>query len=288
MDFKNRALYSLSRRIIQRNHRFKNLHSGKSCYFFGNAKSLKYYDLNNFKDKISFGCNSLFLHKDFSNLGVSYYYNGDPLFFYPYWRNFYTLRIEKNLLGSLYAKKIKENNQINYFINVSDYPNIRGKNIFYVHHFGKNFTTYQDCSLDGVFNANQSALSAMLGMAIFLGFEDVTLVGFDHLLKPKASEHFYEYGKLDKVFETAVLHENFLKSAQEFLKLKVVSPNSDYIGHIIQSVSYEELTGSSPFFKENTEIIDNSDLKILEKCNYGYSITKKQFLQNNPENYNLA
>ena len=115
----------------------------------------------------------------------------------------------------------------------------------------------------------------MLGMAIYLGFKDITLVGFDHLLLPKASEHFYEYGLLDKVHTPAPLHAKLLTSAQEFLELRVVSPNDSYKGQVIPHIQYEELTGQKLRFKENNEILSSEDLLILQSCNYNYSITSR-------------
>ena len=281
MNLKNSLIFFLAKNIILKNKKFKDLHMGESCYLFGNAKSLKYYDLSLFSDRVSIGCNSLFLHKDFGHIDCQYYYNGDPFYLYPYWRNQYTRKIEKNVLGALYKKKIREYSNINFFINISDYPAIRGENIHYVHNYGHHFTNYTDCSLDGIFSANQSGLSSMLGMAIYLGFKDITLVGFDSLLIPKASEHFYEYGELDLDHEATELHKEYVKNAQEFLELRVVSPNDSYKGHIIPHIQYDELTGEDLKFKENHEIISNDDLNVLRNCNYNFSITENLFKKNN-------
>ena len=276
MNLKNRILFNLTKKIILKNKNFKGIHNGESCYLFGNAKSLKYYDLSLFNDRVSIGCNSLFLHKDFGDMRMSYYYIGHSFFYYPYWRNIYTGKRERNIIGSLYAAKFRENSDVNIFINVSDYPSLRGENIFYFHNFDQHFTDYVDCSLDGVFSATQSALSGMLGVALFLGFKDVTLVGCDHLLRPKASEHFYEYGMLDEV-NSSIMGQEILASAQKFVKLRVVSPSNIYRGDLIPHIQYDELTGQNPQFKENYEIISKDDLSVLINCNLPYSITEDEF-----------
>jgi hypothetical protein len=268
MNLKNKLLYSATKKTLSVNKKLKGLHSGENCYLFGNARSLKYYDLSKFNDKVSIGCNFLFLHKDFEDIRVKYYFNGDPLFLYPYRRNIYTKKIEKNILGKIFAEKVKEYDDTNFFINISDYPNLRGDNIFYLHHFGEKFDDYCNCSLDGVFPASQSALSGMLGIAIYLGFTDVTLVGFDHLLAPKASQHFYEPGGLDQVTTSSVIGEEVLNSAQKFLKVRVVSPNDNYKGHIIPHILYEDLVGYKTKFRENNEIIRYKDLVRLKQSNY--------------------
>jgi hypothetical protein len=278
MDLKNRILFKLTEKILLRNKRFKGIHDGESCYVFGNAKSLKYYDLSLFSDRVSIGCNSLFFHKDFSKLGVSYYYDGDPFNFYPFFKDPYTRKVVRHVLSDLYKKKIRENSDVNYFINVSDYPIQRGKNIFYSHHFGQQFSDYSDCSLDGVFSANQSALSGMIGLAIYLGFKNLTLVGCDHLMRPRSSCHFFEYGEMDKVVHPGVVSQDILVAAQEFLDLRVVTPSADYRGDIIPYIQYDELTGHSIEFKENYEIVSDEDYKILKHCSYPYLMTKNDFL----------
>jgi len=284
MNLKNRLLFTLTEKIILRNKRFKGIHNGESCYLFGNAKSLKYYDLSLFNDRVSIGCNNLYLHKDFSKIGVKYYYRGAPFTHYPFHSNPYSNnKLEKNTNGSYSYKKsfFHENKDTNFFIDVSDYFSLRGKNIFYTHHFGQQFSDFSNCSVDGVFNANQNALAGMIGLAIYLGFKDLTLIGCDHLLNPKASEHFFEYGRIDQKHTPSVINEQVLNSAQKFLKLRVVSPNDSYKGHIIPHVYYSELTGKEPEYKENYEIISDDNLNILRSMNYLYSITESEFRKNN-------
>tara|TARA_B100000767_G_C19748343_1_gene529577 strand:+ start:1173 stop:2048 length:876 start_codon:yes stop_codon:yes gene_type:complete len=281
MNLKNRLLFKLTEKLILRNQKFKGIHNGESCYVFGNAKSLKYYDLSLFNDRVSIGCNQLYLHKDFSEIKMNYYYDGDPFNFYPFLRDPYTRKIVRHVLGDLYKKKMRANTDVKYFLNVSDYPNMRGKNIFYAHHFGEQFGNYRNCSLDGVFSANQSALSGMVGMAIYLGFKDITFVGCDALLRPRSSCHFYEYGMMDAINDDKVGSLDVITAAQEFVDLRVVSPNDNHQGDLIPYIQYEELTGKTPKYKENYEIISDYDLDILSKCSYPYLIKKSEF-----EDYN--
>ena len=280
MNIKNRILFNLTKKIILRNKKFKGIHNGESCYLFGCAKSLKYYDLSLFNDKVSIGCNGLCFHKDFSKIGINYYYNGDAFNFYPFFRDPYTNKIKRWILSDIYKKKFRENSDVNYFINASNYPTLRGKNIFYSHNFGQRFTDYNDCSFDGVFSANQSGLSGMIGMAIYLGFKDLTLVGCDHLMRPRSSGHFFEYGKMDTIFHPEVMGQEVLVSAQKFVDLRVVTPIDDRRGDIIPHIQYDELTGKTLDYKENHEIISDDDLKILSQCCYPYIMTKSDFYKN--------
>ena len=67
MDIKNNVLFTLSKGILGKNKKFKNIHEGESCYIFGNGISLKDMDLKKFSDKTSIGCGYLFLHNDIYN-----------------------------------------------------------------------------------------------------------------------------------------------------------------------------------------------------------------------------
>ncbi len=280
MNLKNKILYNLTEKIILKNKKFKGIHKGESCYLFGNAKSLKYYDLSLFNDRISIGCNALSLHKDFSKIGISYYYEGHPFNFYKFFKDPYTSSYRRHILGDLKKQKIRENSDINFFLDVSDYPSTRGKNIFYSHHFGEKFSNYSNCSLDGFFSANQSALSGMIGMAIYFGFNKITLVGCDHLMRPRSSDHFFEYGEMLKIIHPGFVNEEVLVAAQEFVSLEVVTPNSEYKGDLIPHVSYEDLTGKEAVYRENYEIVLDDDLITLSECSYPYLMTKSQFLKN--------
>jgi hypothetical protein len=110
MNFKNKALFSLSKKIIEKNLKFKDIHKGQSCYLFGNGSSLKYFDFKSFNDKDAIGCGALFLHKDFNLLNIKYYFEGHPFFYYPYWINPYSRKIQMNPMGKFFKKRQLNNN----------------------------------------------------------------------------------------------------------------------------------------------------------------------------------
>src|ERR1035437_4354265 len=114
MNFKNTILSILAKKVLERNKKFEGLHRGESCYIFGNGASIKYFDLKKLDDKIAIGCGALFLHRDFSKLNVKYYYEGHPFFYYPYWRNPYSKKLERNILGAFYKEKTLLNKGISY------------------------------------------------------------------------------------------------------------------------------------------------------------------------------
>ena len=270
--FENKILSVLSKRILQKNKKFKNLHQGESCYLVGNGASIKYYNLEEFDDKIAIGCNGLFFHSSFKKLNVQYYYTGHPFLYYPYWRNNYTNNVEKNVIGSLYKDKMLQNKKVFYFTSLSNYFGLKNNNIFYLHHFGKKFNGFINCNLDNNFTSMNNALSGMLGLALYMGFEDITFVGCDYLFYPQANGHFFDFGRSSDGAEEKPINEEFVLAALKHSDLRVVIPNDNYKGHILPHISYQQLTGKVPEYKENDEVVSSDDLMSLNLINTTYKI----------------
>lgn len=269
---KNSILQFISGGVRNRNKKFVGRHNGESCYIFGNGVSLKYFDLSNFSDRVGISCNNLFFHKDFNELNVKYYFAGHPFFYYPYWTNPYTRKRVKNRLGPLYRKKMQIHPNVNYFVSLSNYFGLTGENIYYLHHFDKEFRNYSTCSLSGEFSAMSGALPAMLGMAIYMGFTDITLVGCDYSFYPQAIGHFFEAGTFGDSLRDEPTSKAFLSNAKRHATLRTVTPNDSYSGHILPHISYMELTGSEPIYRENTTILTKPDLLSLNQSGMDYKI----------------
>lgn len=218
MNIKSKLLSFLAKsvlvkKVLDRNKKFDGLHKGESCYLFGNGASLKYFDLKNFDDKIVIGCGALFLHRDFKKIDVKYYYGGYSFFYYPYWINPYSKKINKNILGIFYKEKMPCYENVKYFVCLSNYLGIRGDNIYYLHHFSKAFKTYSDSRMDENFTPMASGLAGMLGLALFMGFKDITLVGCDYTFFPQGQGHFYDFGKYPDAFHEEPINKDFLLDA---------------------------------------------------------------------------
>ena len=269
---KNTVLRLVSSRAIKKNRKFYRLHDGESCYIFGNGASLKYFDFRVFKDKPVICCGALFFHKDFSELNVKYYYGGGTYFYYPYWRHERKGSIEKNPLGVAYAKRNIHHKSILHFTSLSNFFGYSAENFYYLHHFDNSFNGFDNCKMDGVFSAMAGGLSGMLGIAIYMGFKDITLVGCDYTMHPQMQGHFYDFGVYADTSNELPHAELFLTEAMKHARLRCVTPNASYRGHIINSITYEELTGDLPRFRENDEIILHKDLVTLDSCNLNYKI----------------
>jgi len=275
MKFKDRMLFLAVENILRKNKKFKNIHKGESCYLFGNGASLKYFDLKKFKDKPSIGCGALFLHRDFKELNVKYYYEGHSFFYYPYWVNPYSKKFKKNPMGAFYKQKKLVNKDMLSFCSLSNYLGMQGDNIFYAHHFGSPFNGFKNSKLDGSFSTMSSGLGGMLGLAIYMGFEDITLVGSDYSFFPQSQGHFFEHGRFPDTLHEEPIHKDLLLDAKQHADVRVITPGDEYQGHIVPCIGYKRLTGKDPVYRENSEILSDLDLLKLDSFGMLYKIFPK-------------
>ena len=276
MQLIDRILFFISKGIIDRNKVFAGIHKGETCYLIGNGASIKYFNLEKFNNHLAIGCNSLFVHSDFQKINVKYYFTGHQFFYYPFWKNPILQRFEKNNLGSIYKDKLKENKNIILFSDLSNYFAMNKENKYFFHHFNQKFDGFDKSDLHGSFSSVADALSGMLGLAIYMGFEKINLVGCDYAFYPKSNGHFFDFGKFPDLYDEKPNNEIIYKSAQAFADIQVVVPNDNYKGHILPSVSYEELTGDKPKYKENYEIITPDNLMRLSEVNLPYVIYEEK------------
>ena len=266
MSFINKILLSVFSNVLKKNEKFKNIHKGESCYIFGNGSSLKHYDLKQFNDRVSIGCGSLFVHKDIKEIDLKYYYVSHPLFFYKFWKNPYSKKYEKNKVGSFYRNQIKKHSGIQYFASLSNYFGIQGKNINYVYHFGQSSKLNIGNQMDSVFSMMTGALPGMIGMALYMGFENITLVGCDYTSNPMKSGHFYEFGEETEVdSDNDIYYGEMLNSVSELAKINTIVIDNEFNGKVIPSVSYFEFTNSVPIYKENNEVVSEKNLLELHE-----------------------
>ena len=272
-NFLNTILYKISRSTLLRNNKYKNIHKGESCYIFGNGASIKYFDLEQFNDRIVIGCGLLFLHKDFKKLNTRYYYTGHPFFYYPYWTNPYSLSFERNAMGPIYKSNIYKNSHIDYFVSLTNYFGISGNNINFVYHFNEPFNATDGWDLSNKFSYSEGSLTSMIAIALFMGFETITLVGCDYAASPILWGHFYEYGKRPpRESDAGTYAEKALSFANQKSKLFTVTIDTKYKGDIVKEINYKELTNMEIKYKENYELVDQSDLLELNKTSMEYRI----------------
>jgi hypothetical protein len=264
----NNILIKLASPILSRNRKFKDIHKGESCYIFGNGVSLKDMNFNHYGDKIGFGCNFLFFHKDFNKLNVRYYTEPPPYWYYPYWKNPYTGEKDINRLSLLQRKYQKRYDSIKYFVNLSNLPVLFGHNIFYLHHFGAKTPDTKSFDLSGKYFYT-GALHAMIGMAIYMGFSKALLIGCDYTHSPQRILHYYEKGKGKKHFSDDYNLEYFAL-AKELIDLVTIT-NNNSVSKTIKYVSYSDYTGVAESVSENYDLVEPAILAVLNEWG-GYEV----------------
>lgn len=262
MTFKNKVLYTLSKKILARNRQFKDKHKGESCYIFGNGVSLKGMDLGKFSDKISIGCNSLFLHRDFDKLDCRYYQIPPPFFFFSYWP--YHSGLQKNYIGLLYREKVRSLTNVNFFTSLANCLNMRGSHIYYTHHFGNKNWDLKQCEMDSVFSFMQGSTYAMIGTAIYMGFESATLVGVDYTFTPRLNAHFFEKGHGYETYVKDVYCGSLFDACQKRIKLTTIVPEG-MKSDLLDYVTYSKYTGDLSNYRENTNIVKAEYLDRLNR-----------------------
>jgi hypothetical protein len=256
---KNKLL-KLAQPELSKIHKFKDIHRGEDCYLFGDGISLKWFKLHEFANKISIIAGRIVWHNEFDLLNGRYLLECDPFVFYPGFvtRYFFKSSSMPHIFKA-YREVIRNNPEKHFFLNFSNFPVIRSRNINYL------FRNIVDARLPNSFISHRinpflGSLRVGILMAIYMGFDHIYLVGCDYTHVPSRILHWYEKGQ--GVFSP---HENYQKDffeiAKEFIDITTIT--LDGTSDFINAVTYKEHTGREPVYRENTEIVDEKYLKVL-------------------------
>jgi|SaaInlStandDraft_3_1057020.scaffolds.fasta_scaffold28814_2 hypothetical protein len=261
-----RILNYISHGILKKNIKFKDKHKGEECYLFGNGGSIKYFELSRFSDKISFGCNSLHLHKNVLDLDMRYYVMMAPLEFCKYWRGVKSgIYIEKN---PYYANvhKFAKDKKCNVFTHASNYIFTKKyDNFHYVHNFKRNKLSLNTLDFSSSSSFAAGGPVAMIGLAIYMGFKKIYLVGCDYWFVPRGEGHFYslmDYQDGGNDF----IYEDLMNVISDEVEIVVVTRNGSK--SVVNYIEYSELTGVDEKKQSVVDIVSEEDLKFLATTMY--------------------
>lgn len=261
-------LSQLAKPVLSKIHRYKDIHRGESCYLIGNGVTLKWFDFSAFTDKISIPCGFIPFHKDFDKLDSKYLLLPEPWWFYPIRAVAGPpRRIIKNTLQGTYRGIIDKYPDKEFFINLSNFPALRQKNITYLFRdiydprLPDDFITHRINAFDGSFRAS-------ILLAIYMGFDHCYLAGYDYTHVPSRVSHFYEKGQ-GTFHPQEDYNKDFFEIAKEFIDITTIT--LDGVSDFVNSVTYKAHTGREPVFRENTDLVDERYLKVLSTWK-GYSI----------------
>jgi hypothetical protein len=249
---------------------FEEIHKGEECYIFGGGVSIKWFDLNYFTDRESIVVNYLPFHNDFEKLNAKYCILTEPFWFFPFEKVAKSLSIIKgfpwsilnyipNPTQKLYREKILKYSDKHFFLNFSNALVIKGNNITFLFDKIPDSKFFKLCSSKGI-NAYHGSFRTSISLAIHMGFSKVYLVGFDYTHTPSRVSHWFEKGR-GWDYEIENYNEDYFLIARQFIEIVTVTIEGK--SNKLPSVTYYELTGKHPEYRENIALVDSKTLKIL-------------------------
>lgn len=164
----------------------KNLHRNKRCFVIGNGPSLSVKDLDLIKDEITFSCNMIFDLLDKTSWKPYYYFCHDPGYVNKFDEKIKRLPAKQKIVGYYYgtARKV-------YYT----YRNKIADHIYYINKINDRYDNIQfSFDISKQVEACGSVSYAMLQFAVYMGFKEIYLIGFDHNLNSKTEvTHFEGY-----------------------------------------------------------------------------------------------
>ena len=262
------SLARIAKPQLSQIHKFKDIHKGEEGYFFGNGISIKWFDLKEFSEKISIGCNRIPFHKSFHDINLNYLMLNEPFWFYPgWWTKYITSGNSNPKQVKAYREIIRDNPDKQFFVSLSNLPVLKSNNVNYMFRdivdprLPNNFITNRIDTFEGSFRLG-------IMMAIYMGFEHVYLVGCDYTHLQSRTLHFFEKGK-GWVDPVTSYEKDFLLIAKEFIDITTITLNGS--SEFINSVTYKEHTGCEPIFQENDQLVDEKHLQAIDEW-YDYDV----------------
>lgn len=254
----------MTRFVTDKVFELRNIHKGESCYIIGDGVSLKWFDLHSLPKKKIFALNWAVFHNDLKRIGFEYAINTGPYQFVPFIEHFDFIRedLKQGIICKHYRKTMKENPGSKFFLNLSNYPFVFGKDIYFLF---KNLDAFdfafsKDCQSVGE-KMYDGSLKCALALAIFMGFSEVLLLGCDYTHEKSRMRHWYEKGE-----GTFIKHPGYQKSYFDLAcnYTNIVTVTSNGKGSFLPSMTYSELTGLPLCkYRENHLLADKASLKAL-------------------------
>ena len=240
-------------------NKFQNINKGKTCYIFGDGPSIKWFNLKNFSNHQGICCGLLILHNQFKNLDIKYYTLPEPWLFSPRFLQPKSLDhfVE---IGKLLKKKITEN-EIDYFVNLSNFGSLCSNNIHFIHRYlYKNHSKFFDFKGLDVFSGS---FYTTLSLAYFMGFSKVYLIGHDAwTIKRKGDQRWYEHGYEVGSNINSSFNDYFMKIINQKMDIFSIIPNTCEPNNF-RHYNYKDFTGENIKYQENNQLTSFDNLNIL-------------------------
>lgn len=229
---------SVSKNII-----LKDKHKGKRCFILGSGPSIKKEDLKPLQDEIVFALNNFYVHPDFEiimNGKKDKYYMTAPIHSpqtEKEWKEWF-IDMEKHIPETTNMLLGLNNYKRNIKYIFDKYKLFKKHNIYW-YYAGKqivpnNFSTRFMDMVNIMYNAETVSLYALM-TAIYMGFNEIFLLGMDHnyfLYKTESDMRMYktsihQHDELYRTFDNSFYIEEFLRQYKIFIKYKYFTKDFD-------------------------------------------------------------
>lgn len=256
-----KIIYNLFSFQLNKISKFNNIHKGDDCIIFGDGSSIKWFDLKSFSKLQAITVGYIPFHNDFKFLKCKYCFLVEPYWFYPIFKTSTPpIKYIINIIQSNYRKIIKNNPDKFFFINLTNYPVLRGKNINHIFLNLPNSEFVNELKEHDI-NPFHGSFRASITLAIYMGFKTSYLAGFDYTHTPSRNLHWYERG--EGILQD---HENYEKEFLEIAKkyINLITITIDGISTKLNYMTYVDFCGKGSKYKENIELIQEKYLVALK------------------------
>jgi len=174
---KNRLKYDQS--LFKKNEALKDVEKGSRCFVIAPGPSLNQQDLTLLKDETCIAISTVYAHKDFAAINPKYYVLS-PVFKYHG-----NASNEESLVSWLEAMDQGLNDDTIMFMHISDKPYLekysvfKNKKIHWIQYIPWDEEQIDEIDLQNLADI-RSASEVTLSVALYLGFDAIYIMGFDH------------------------------------------------------------------------------------------------------------
>lgn len=229
--------------LTQKNLVFKNMHKGKRCFILGSGPSIKKQNLLPLKNEIVFGLNNFFVHESFEEIfsgEKAKYFITAPIHLpqaereWVDWFNEMERYVPKNVKMFFGINNYKENSK-----KLFESFQLFSQHDIYWYFSGRSFneTRFNEKGMDlneVVFSGEAASIYALI-IAIYMGFDEIYLLGMDHdyFLYDNAQymrmyrEAKHQENELERTFRDDFYIQEFLRQYKIFVKYRAFANNSN-------------------------------------------------------------
>ena len=254
--------------LALKNAELKDIYRGKRCFILGSGPSIKKENLKPLKNEIVFALNNFYVHEDFAEImsgDVPKYYLTPPVHSpqsEETWRDFFVdleAHMPKNVRMILGLSRNRSN--IN---NIFDkYDLFRSHNIYWYYVGIDSFSGYKfkerDIQLTNITCNAQTASTYAMYAALYMGFQEIYLVGIDCNPLPVLQKQSYRF--YDSAIHQA--EESLEINSQFFLNLYHIFFENERIAKHYQNIilNTSQETALDIFEKKTLNVVLSSGIQ---------------------------